>query len=418
MSESKTLCPLPWVHQATYTNGSILLCCVAENDSQQNLNKTGLREAFNSPYWNGVRRQMIEGQKPSSCKRCWIEEGNGYRSHRLTEIDVWERRMGKAGLQQMYERTAVDGSIELFPTALDLRIGNTCNLQCVMCRPHDSVKWLGLSQTLHSQASHKTLKEDMLYKKSIQLGEYNWQNNDAIWDELREIAPSLQELIIGGGEPMLLRGHIEFIQYCVDQGFAKDIHLRYHTNLTVLNPQHFELWKHFKIVEFFASIDGLGEKNNYVRYPAQWSDIEKNLNYLDDLPFENIKIMILFSSHFLSLYNLDELAQWIEDRKFKKVTHGFNGYLHPGIVMQPEYLSPQAYPQHIKDKVTHRLLEFEKRSKKPSYKVAGVVKYMNERDRSELMPATIEYIKLLDQNRGTQFAKVYGDLYKDLESYF
>jgi hypothetical protein len=360
---------------------------------------------------------MVAGEKPKACERCWIEEENGYRSHRLTEIDVWRRRLGEGGLLELQNGTSASGEIALNPVALDLRIGNTCNLQCVMCRPHDSIKWLNLANGLAEKAQTPALQSDMVYKKSISLKDYGWQDNSAIWDEMRAIAPTLQELIIGGGEPMLLNGHIEFIEHCVRQGYASRIHLRYHTNLTILNEAHFDLWKHFKVVEFFPSLDGLGEMNHYVRYPADWATIEKNLNLLDAVEFDNIKVMILFSSHLLSLFNLADFLQWIEDRRFKKVTHGFNGYLHPGIVMHPEYLSPQVYPAEIKRVITERLSTFERRSRKPSYKTAGVLEFMNQKDKSELLPSAIEYIQLLDQTRGTSFAKTFPELAELLKNY-
>jgi MoaA/NifB/PqqE/SkfB family radical SAM enzyme len=418
MKYPATFCPLPWTHQATYTDGSVLLCCVAGNDSGQNLRHQGLKDSFHSPHWKEARRRMKAGEWPKSCDRCRLEEQSGYHSHRLDEISVWERRIGAEGIQRLLDSTQEDGHVDFLPVSVDLRVENKCNLQCVMCRPHDSLKWLGLAQTIGAQAEHPTLRNDMSYKTSIQLENYGWQENGAVWEEVRELAPSLEELIIGGGEPMLLKGHMEFIRYCVEAGHAKHIQLRYHTNLTVLPREYFDLWKEFKYVEFFASIDGLRERNHYVRFPSQWSEIEKNLDFLDSVPYANIKTRILYSCHALSLFHLDEMAEWIENRKFQKVTHGFNGYFHPGIVMHPEYLNPQIYPRHVKEDITSRLEAFEKRSLRPSRKVMGVVKFMNDADKSELLPALGEYIRLLDKNRGTNFAATFPELDRALAGSF
>lgn len=409
----KTFCPLPWVHQATLTDGSILLCCVAMNDPEKglNLNRTTFSKAFHSPYWNEVRRKMLNGDKPEHCKRCWVEEKNGYRSHRVTEIDVWERRMGREKILDLIQNTQADGAVDFSPVSLDLRIGNTCNLQCVMCRPHDSIKWLALSEKMHGDAVSKSLKEDMQYKKSLNLADFEWQESDDVWDQLLEMAPTLNEVIVGGGEPMLLKNHFKFLKHCVEHGFAGQIQLRYHTNLTVLDRTMFDLWRHFKLVEFFVSLDGVGEINTYVRYPAKWQTIEENLDFLDSVPHDNVRIMLLFSSHFLSLFYLDQFSEWVEAKRFKKVTHGYNGYFHPGIVMQPSYLSPQVYPQAIKQEIAEKLQAFEKRSKKPSHKVHGVIQYMLEADKSDNLPTVMEYIGLLDRHRGTDFKKTFPELY-------
>lgn len=377
-----------------------------------NLNKTTFSKAFHSPYWNEVRKQMIKGGKPEHCNRCWVEEKNGYRSHRVTEIDVWERHLGRERLLEMVSQTKSDGSVDFSPVSLDLRMGNTCNLQCVMCRPHDSIKWLALSEKLHPDAASKQLREDLEYKKSLKLADFNWQESEDVWNQLHEMAPTLREVIVGGGEPMLLKNHYRFLKHCADNGFAQNIQLRYHTNLTVLDRTMFDLWKHFKLVEFFVSLDGVGEINHYVRYPSNWQTIENNLDFLDSLELENVRIMLLFSSHFLSLFYLDRFSEWVEGKNFKKVTHGYNGYFHPGIVMQPSYLSPQVYPKAIKEEIASKLEAFERRSKKPSHKVPGVVKYMLEADKSDNLPTVMEYIGLLDRHRGTDFRKTFPELFQ------
>ena len=38
---------------------------------------------------------------------------------------------------------------------LDLRLGHTCNIKCVMCSPHDSSKWVKDWQTLMPQLENK-----------------------------------------------------------------------------------------------------------------------------------------------------------------------------------------------------------------------------------------------------------------------
>jgi MoaA/NifB/PqqE/SkfB family radical SAM enzyme len=414
MKYPATFCPLPWTHQATYTDGSVLLCCVAGNDSGQNLRHQGFKESFHSRYWQEVRRQMKSGEWPKSCERCRVEELSGCRSHRLEETSIWESRIGVEGIQRLLNATRDDGHVDFLPTSIDLRVENKCNLQCVMCRPHESLKWLGLAQAIGSEAKQEVLRGDMRNKTSIELGNYGWQGSGAVWEEMRELAPSLEEIIIGGGEPMLLNGHMEFIRYCVEKGYARNIQLRYHTNLTFLPREYFDLWKEFKVVEFFASIDGLRERNHYVRFPSQWAEIEKNLDFLDSLPYANLKTRILYSCHALSLFHLDEMAHWIEDRDFQKVTYGFNGYFSLNIVMYPTYLSPQVYPREVKEDVTRRLQEFERRSRRPSRKMAGVVKFMNDMDKSELLPVLGEYIRLLDKNRGTDFAAVFPELSRAL----
>jgi sulfatase maturation enzyme AslB (radical SAM superfamily) len=64
------------------------------------------------------------------------------------------------------------------------------------------------------------------------------------------------------------------------------------------------------------SIDGLDEQNYYVRYPAKWEEVVKNL-WLSDQ--HNAKTMILYSLHSMSMYNLIDLYKWRLEQPFKNV---------------------------------------------------------------------------------------------------
>ena len=412
--KSKTICPLPWVHLATYTDGSVLPCCVAKNSMKLNLNQTTLEQSWNAAPMKELRTRLLNGDKPEVCSRCWEEETSGYKSHRLSEIEAWERLVSKEGLEKLYSSTQPDGEVLGSPLSYDLRVGNTCNLQCIMCRPQESVKWFALAQKIQELTEDPILKGDMDSKLSIDRGQYQWSESPEFWQGLRKNISSVRELIFGGGEPLIWAKHPELIEECVRSGHASHIQLRYHTNLTVLDKDLFELWKSFKKVEVFASVDGLGDRNFYLRHPANWEAIERNLSTLEESAPDSVLTMILFSVHALSFYDLDLFANWLQDQKFKRVTYGFNGYFHPGLVMEPKFLSSQVLPLSTKEKIKDKILKFESQSLKPSYKMKGVLNYMFEKDQSHLLPVLRDYISLLDRVRKTSFSKTFPDLASEL----
>lgn len=412
---SDTFCILPWTHLATMTDGSVLLCCVADNDLNVNLNSTDLKAAWNSPEVREARRKMLAGQPVSSCQRCYREEKSGYRSHRVTENWIWEKRFTKELLESRIQATdPKTGSLDLAPMSLDLRLGNTCNLTCIMCRPQDSSKWTALAKSLPEHVTDKELKSEWAYKAAIEKDRFEWYRNPRFWEDVKDSLPYMREIIIGGGEPLLLEEHMRLVEECVSSGHASHIQLRYHSNGTILAEKLFELWRHFQLVEFFVSLDGIGERNTYLRYPASWSAIETNLSKLDAYPHGNLRCMILCSVHMLSMYYLDEFGDWIEQQKFKLVTHGFNGHFHPAVVHYPEYLNVQVYPESVKQTVAERIAKFEARSLRPSNKIDGVIGYMNQQDSSRRLGQTRQYLKALDHLRKTKFAEVFPELHAQL----
>ena len=156
-----TFCLLPWVHLSTRPNGHMRVCCTANassvgatNDKKHggevgvlkqadgkpaNLNVTDLMSSWNNDYMKNVRKQMLNGEKPASCLKCYAEEDAGHMSKRFWETEYWARRVD---LKEIIEETSVEGEIPPKIRYLDLRLGSKCNLKCIMCSPHDSSMWV------------------------------------------------------------------------------------------------------------------------------------------------------------------------------------------------------------------------------------------------------------------------------------
>ena len=97
---SKTFCILPWVHLSTRPDGSMRVCCTANassvgptNDKEHggmvgvlkdregkpsNLNVNDFLSSWNSDYMKNVRTQMLNGEEPPSCSKCFKEERAGH----------------------------------------------------------------------------------------------------------------------------------------------------------------------------------------------------------------------------------------------------------------------------------------------------------------------------------------------------
>ena len=127
---SETFCALPWMHLSTRPDGAMRVCCTAnasnvgatntkvlgakvgelrtEEGKPANLNVAGLLDSWNNTYMKNVRLQMLAGEKPDSCMKCFKEEDAGHRSKRQWETDYWIERYGIDGI---IEGTKADGSI-------------------------------------------------------------------------------------------------------------------------------------------------------------------------------------------------------------------------------------------------------------------------------------------------------------------
>ena len=411
-NESETFCILPFIHAATLTDGQMPLCCVSEKTSGVNLNSETISDHWNSSHMKSVRKNMLAGKKVKECRRCYEEEENGYRSHRVIENKAWKEKIGEEQIDKIIERVQADGETQQGVIAVDLRLGNTCNLQCVMCQPRESSKWKGAGAKFLGELRDKSLVKEWKYKNDIKVEQFEWYRNQSFWANLKEFLPTLREIIVGGGEPMLIKEHLQFIKECAESGEAHHIHLRYHTNMTVFPEDMIPYWEKFERVEFFSSIDGMGDVGHYVRYPAKWKLVEDNIRKIDALG-DNITLRLLYSVNALNIHHLPDFVRWVKEQKFRKETQftSIQSFVHPGLVHWPEYLNVKVLPKDYKEWVTKEVeLLREEFPDEPFDKYEGIVQFMNSQDWSNKLPQFNEYVRVLDKTRGTDFYSVFPDL--------
>ena len=254
MDKSETFCILPWTHIATWTDGSALLCCVAQNSHKLNFNKDSVDTIWNSEHFKDARVKMLKGEKVSACEHCYKEESAGIRSHRINENVLWENKLGEDRIAELISATKKDGTLTENFITLDLRLGNTCNLQCVMCRPQDSSMWLSNAKKL-KDILETDAKWDWEHKSNIDTNQFEWYKKEKLWKDFEPMFSTIRHLIFAGGEPLLIKEHLQLIKNLVKFGYSKNIELRYHTNGTIISEEIVNLWKEFKFVEVMASID-------------------------------------------------------------------------------------------------------------------------------------------------------------------
>ena len=410
---SKTFCVLPWIHAATLTDGNVQLCCVSGGGSGINLNEHTLGDYWNSEYVKDARRRMLAGQEVKACQHCYREEAHGYKSHRLVENAVWQRKAGEKALQQLVGKTAADGTLDAAVQYIDLRLGNTCNLQCVMCQPRESSRWLPTAQKLSELCQDKELQNEWKVKSSIATNRFEWYRNTAFWSNLKTFLPHVREVILAGGEPFLIKEQFAFLKACCDIGEAHHIRLRYHTNGTIFPEEMIPYWGQFEKVHFFVSLDGIDDVANYVRHPSNWQEVEANIRRFDSLG-ENTLTNFNFSTHALNLYGIPEVLDWADNSglRNRKYFSNLQDYVNTGLVHYPLYQNIRVLPVAYKQVITEKLGKYmEKRMAGQGVdKLTAILSFMNSEDQSQRMASLVEYTKKLDISRDTDFFATFPEL--------
>jgi len=440
---SKTFCVLPWIHFATRPNGDMRLCCSANASGAGNDHTVGIiknelgkpanfgsetpMSAWNSVYMRSVRTTMLSGNIPASCKKCFDEESKGVASKRIWETGSWVE--DGIDLEELISQTTEEGIVPEKLVYLDLRLGHTCNLKCIMCSPHDSSQWVADHKRVYPLFKHNELKQQMDWDRQ-QFNNF-WHENPDFWKEMFAQIPNLKQVYFAGGEPLMIKEHKMFLKEIIRQGYADKILIRYNTNVLLLDDEIVDIWKQFKKVKVGVSIDAVGERNYYIRYPTDWDTVEKNLEILDNTP-DNIQVSIATAIQILNIKHLPDLAKWKIEKNYKKinfenVTGGIQaggGIVNMHLLYIPTFLSIRCLPEQDKIEVRNKFAEFKSwlwnnyRQDDDYWKVnpygwkrwQAVLDFMDGADHTNLLPAFREYISVMDQHRKTVFSNIFPEL--------
>src|SRR5580765_3613243 len=128
---------------------------------------------------------MLAGEQLKICARCYEEESHGYKSLRLIENKAWEQRCGKKAIRELIGKTVADGTLNASLQYIDLRLGNTCNMQCIMCRPRESSRWVAAARTLSALSQDPQLRDEWSFRARINGSRFEWYRNSAFWANLK-----------------------------------------------------------------------------------------------------------------------------------------------------------------------------------------------------------------------------------------
>jgi hypothetical protein len=121
----------------------------------------------------------------------------------------------------------------------------------------------------------------------------------------------LKEIRMWGGEPFLTNTHKDILKYVIAQGNAHNIKLMYNTNGTqLINDETKKLIENFKFARISFSVDGIGEKFNYLRYPADWQQVEQNLYWWKNNLPHNSMLSLTVTASILNVLDLDQIHKW------------------------------------------------------------------------------------------------------------
>jgi len=270
------------------------------------INNDSLEKAWNSDQIKDTRLRMMKGEPVPACVKCVEQEERGYRSMR-----------DERDMELNFSRTEKDGAVSHAPKSMELHLGNLCNLKCKMCGQQYSnqigkeLLEIGKTDPGFLEWIHKESGNVNIWTNNL-LVEYRWFQNSKIKKKLFDyIAKHITEIVVIGGEPTVIPEFWQLFAHLEEQNRLRDMRVTLATNLTNINPRMTEWLPKLKQWTVWASVDGVGERTEYIRYPSNFKKVCSNLDFYKKLLTHNNGCIVLSPAiQLLNIDQLDEILHW------------------------------------------------------------------------------------------------------------
>ena len=343
-------CLAPWTHTYLSPQSERRLCCASREPAQNfkqyidsdpgsgSYQPSTLAEHWNSDHMRSVRRRMMAGETLPECEVCNLKLLNTsvYR-------DYFNNMFGHLREELMRE-TDIEGYHNGLPVSYDYRITNVCSFTCRMCGPMLSSAWEAEErhhnpqfETNNPWAVGDNRKAIRKFQKEVAVEE--------LWSAIKE--RRIKEIYWVGGEPLDWPEHWEMMLYMVKHDIAKDVYVRYNTNLsrTVYNGiDIYELLPAFRDWQICASLDGTYSIGEYIRTGLDydnWMSSWMTGIAIAKHPRQMRIDLTLTLPGLIGLHDMAKLANDSGNQLLTKVTFAFS----PDIIM-----SPMSLPRDILDR--------------------------------------------------------------------
>jgi molybdenum cofactor biosynthesis enzyme MoaA len=297
-------CALPFAHVNVRTDGFYQICCYHENDHGINISQHDHNQWSSSKYVDQVREAFQQDQRHLGCAACWHREDQGHSS--------------------MRERTRKEYQIlghKEFDTKIvnvEIQVGNLCNLKCIMCNEHESSAFLAENTQLGIATSTQS--------------QYRWSQH-AFENLTKLLDAGPRVLNIRGGEPFYNKDLLRICQN-LSLNVCQRTLLHITTNATVWNQEWHDVLAKFKLVRIMFSVDATEDLFEYIRFPADWTTVDRNISAICKLANVNPVIHCVAQN-----LNISSISSVIKYAKSKGI------FLQLDLLTKPDFLQINNLPQ-------------------------------------------------------------------------
>jgi organic radical activating enzyme len=378
--QNKSICVLPWTGFELEPGGGVKNCVIS-TDYIGNIETTGIKEIVKGEANVTLKEHMLSDLKPKNCSGCYLQEKGRSDLNSISSRLYYLKEIGSKTDLLLFDQP------ENFSLKhVDLRWTNSCNQACVYCGPEFSSKWA------------KELDMPVKSKKDARQDVKNF---------VFENICNLENVYLAGGEPMLMKENLEFLQLLKKEN--PDCHIRVNTNLSTTMTGVFELLCSFKNVHWTVSVESMEDEYEYIRHHGSWNDFNENLNYIRQLKHKISFNMLHFILNHMSVFDCVDYL--------KRIGFHDNSFI-VGPLYGPEYYNllnlPEWMVQRVERTLQQRLNDGAQGYLKNSYE--NLLTYFRSTDWRKDIKTFFEKTKIQDARRNVDSKRIFKKLFHELNA--
>ena len=352
-----------------------------------------------------IRKAMLDGDNVLGCGECAQMEQHGKisgRQKQLLKIGVRSEQFTKTLASSPWVPEFANnptGITQQLPQDWQIDLGNYCNSACVMCSPRSS-----------SKIATEFLKLGII----DQLPGSSWCNDPVLVERFIDTlkkSPHIQYLHFIGGETLITPAFKRILQVLVESGLGQSLTVGFTTNLTMWDQSVIELLTNFAGVHLGMSVECFHPVNDYVRWPSELSQVQLHAHrWLELAQKHNWLVQLRTTPTILTVSKLLSVYDFAWQHRVAVESCNF--------LNRPEHMRVSVLPLTYRASVVKDMKQWLAQHPAGGETVTnirdpGVVhtqitqdlqSYINyietAPDESDQLPALVQYLKLLEGNRG------------------
>lgn len=274
----------------------------------------------NTEYKKGLRKMMLDGERPPECDYCWKVEDT------REDTEVFSDRISKSAedwaMGEFDAIMAMPWDADVYPTYVEVDFDTTCNFKCIYCSPNFSTTWTKeIKQHGAFKFSNGSSLHDPEWLESQGLVPIPQREKnpyvDAFWEWWLEAVKHMKVFRITGGEPLLSKNTFKVLDYLIENP-QPQLEFNINSNLGVPKELIDEFITKMRIIQIngcvksfklYTSCEASGNQANYIRFGLDYDEWKSNCRtILREVPRSFLTVMAAFN-----ILSISSFRQFVDD---------------------------------------------------------------------------------------------------------